>query len=63
MEIREGISVAATGMLFAICAVPALPGATKMLSIFSLRDNFQTIACSLAPLPITKAFRLIPAPI
>ena len=42
----------------AIEEVPALPGATKILSIKLDCKSFQQKACSLAPEPIIKVFML-----
>jgi hypothetical protein len=43
----------------AIRLVPALPGATYIFVTFGLWESFQTIACSLAPFPITRTFRVV----
>ena len=41
---------------FATSAMPAFPGAQYNSSTFGLLDNFQQMACSLPPPPITNTF-------
>ena len=54
----DSISAGLTSMLWAIWAVPALPGATKISSTFGLWASFQTRVCSLPPPPTTNIFRV-----
>jgi len=50
------ISVGLILRFWAILAVPALPGATKIFFTFGLWASFQTMVCSLAPPPTTSIF-------
>jgi hypothetical protein len=52
----DSISVRLRARLWAIRAVPALPGATYISLTFGLWASFQTRVCSLAPPPTTRIF-------
>jgi hypothetical protein len=46
--------------LWAICAVPAFPGAAKTSFTLELCASFQTSVCSLAPDPMMRSFMTSP---
>lgn len=52
----DSILLGLISRLWAIWAVPALPGATKISLTFGLWASFQTKVCSLAPPPTTSIF-------